>query len=296
MGVLISWQSITSGSDYNHTRIYRATSESGTYTLIHTIEDVTTLSYYDADGTSTSWYKIAFYDSVNVLESTLSDPIQTDTHYGYCSVEDVRDITSIDSGQLSDTAVAKLITFASNQINSDMQIHHEDEEILYIDDEKENEIDGTNTEFYTKFFPVGDLNNDFDVDENDVNVYSIDNEGTRTLLTVSSLTPTNGKITLSSAPSSDIAKLLVTYKQSQLRLDRSNLHPLVKTACSLLAGAWAFSKLNTGKSPHWRIGNTLVFRDTQAFNVMMNRYKQILMNINDRISIDMVENVGGDFI
>ena len=292
MGVLVEWETITSGSTYNYTRVYRATTETGSYSLITTITNITATSYFDSSGTSTSWYKIAFYDSVNVVESTLSDPIQANTHIGYCSVEDVRDATSISSSQLTDTEVAKIITFASNQINAEMQIHHEEEEVTEIDDEKENDIDGSNTTFYTRFFPVGDLNNDFEVDENDIEVYSIDSEGTRTTLTVTTVYPSTGKFILSSAPASTIAKLLITYKQSQLRLDRSNLHPLVKTACTLLAGAWAFSKLNTGKSPHWRIGNTLVIRDTQAYNTMMHRYQAILASINDRISVGMEENSG----
>ena len=297
MGVLIKWQTITSGSDYNHTRIYRSATEDGSYSLITTIENVTSITYYDADGTNSSWYKIAFYDSVNLVESTLSDPIKSDTQYGYCSVEDVRDITSITSSQISDTALAKIIKFASNQINSDMQIHHEDEEVKYINEEKENDFsDGTTTTFYTQKYPIGDLNNDFDVDENDIEVYKFDDDGVRTTLTVSTVYPSTGKFTLSSAPGTDTSKLLLTYKQSQLRLDRDSLHPLVKTACSLLAGAWAFSKLNTGKSPHWRIGNTLVFRDTQAYNLMMSRYHSVLMNINDRLSVVMVQNDQGSFL
>jgi len=290
MGILLEWQAIsTSESDYDQVAVYRATSEDGTYVHLVT-QDISDTTYYDADGTSSSWYKLKWYDSTEAVLSEFSEALKGGEFYGYCSVEDVRDISSISSSQLNDTEVAKLIIFASNQMNAEMQIYHEDEAIGYIDSTKENTIDGSNTTFYTKHYPIGDLNNDYNIDENDIEVYQIDSDSVRTQLTVSSVTASTGKFVLSSAPNN--VELEITYKKAQLNLDRPSLHPLVKTACALLASAWGFGKLNIGKAPRFKMGNQTIYRDTQAHREMLKRYNEILMGINDRQSTDMVENLG----
>ena len=65
---------------FDQVKFYRATSESGTYSVISTVNmDVDnggkTTSYDDTTGISSNWYKISLYHSVSTVESQLTDPI-----------------------------------------------------------------------------------------------------------------------------------------------------------------------------------------------------------------------------
>lgn len=78
MGVLIAAEPPPAGSDYDNFRVYRATTKTGTYSVINGAngQAVTDLTYYDADGTSTHWYKIAYYYVSGGDESALSSAMQ----------------------------------------------------------------------------------------------------------------------------------------------------------------------------------------------------------------------------
>ena len=62
----------------------------------------------------------------------------------------------------------------------------------YISYDKENTIDGSNTSFWTQKYPIGDLDDDMDVDTDDIKVYQYSSDGTKTQVTVSSITPNTG--------------------------------------------------------------------------------------------------------
>ena len=70
---------------YNQVKFYRATAIDGTYSLIATVDlDVDNADqvtrYDDTAGTSTSYYKVKFYNSVTTEESDFSDPIAATGH------------------------------------------------------------------------------------------------------------------------------------------------------------------------------------------------------------------------
>ena len=82
----INWTAPDKDSTYDQTLVYRATSKYGTFSLIATLTDIRTTKYVDNAGTSASWGKIRWYDSVNVVYSPYSDPIPytgtvSDTNY-----------------------------------------------------------------------------------------------------------------------------------------------------------------------------------------------------------------------
>jgi hypothetical protein len=61
---LIQWYGPEVGTSWNSTKVYRSdTGETGTYNLIATVTPITTTYYWDTSGSSSSWYKIAFYNS-----------------------------------------------------------------------------------------------------------------------------------------------------------------------------------------------------------------------------------------
>jgi len=279
MGNLIKWKSIDAEATYNQARIYRSTSENGAYTFI-AYQSITDQSYYDADGTTGSWYKIDFYNSSTNQASSLSDAIRGGTYRSYCLPEDVRNITNLSTNDITDTQLYNLIEYCGNQLNHDINVYIEEEELNYINNTKTNEIDGTNTTFYTLNYPIGDNNGDMSVTIADINVYKYESDGTKTEVTVSSITPNEGKFILEAAPTSDLTKITVTYKYSSLSV--SDPHPLIKMACALLAAAWAYTKINVGKSPRWRMGSTQIWRDMDSFKIYYDKYLKILTQINNR--------------
>lgn len=290
MGVYLRWKGAT-GSSYTHTYIYRSSSQTGTFTEIAN-QSYSDFNYYDVSGTSGNWYKIRFYDSVNASFSEFSDPFQAGTWEGYCTIEDVRDVTNLTTADITDANLCRLITLAGQQLNRDIQVYIEEERIYSIpgwQGVKENEINGTNTTFYTLHYPIGDSNNTFKVDTSDITVYEIDSSttpSTKTELTVSSLTPNEGKFVLSAAPTSD-KTLLVTYYWSPLSV--SDPHPLIRMACMQLTAAWAYQKINVGKSPKFKLGNVQIARDMDSFKTWMQRYRETLLEINARHMADYKE-------
>lgn len=71
MGNLLQWFGPETGTSWNKTRIFRSSSETGSYSQIAELT-VTTTVYFDEAGTSSDWYKIAFYDSVTLVQGPYS--------------------------------------------------------------------------------------------------------------------------------------------------------------------------------------------------------------------------------
>jgi len=60
----------------------------------------------------------------------------------FCSASEVRDIINLSTDDISDAEIDNLINLAQIHIAQELYSYHEDEEVEYIDDEKDNEIDG----------------------------------------------------------------------------------------------------------------------------------------------------------
>lgn len=80
MGNFLSVDAPAPESSWDYVKIYRATSEEGSYTEI-VEQAIANLTYYDEDGTTTSWYKIKYYKSSDETYSSFSDPIQARANY-----------------------------------------------------------------------------------------------------------------------------------------------------------------------------------------------------------------------
>lgn len=289
MGVLLKWRSIDSEATYDKARIWRSTTRDSGYALVAT-QDMADQSYYDQNGTTNSWYKIDFYQTSNSAASALSDPMQGGTFHGYCTVEDVRNMTNLTVNDLTDTQLCMLIEYCGAQLNAYINVYLEEEKLFQLDNTRTNKIDGTNTIFYTKHYPIGDSNNDMSVDTTDISVYQYFGDGTKEQVTVSSIIPNTGQINLSIAPPATVLKLTVTYKYASVSVSDPNA--LIKMACALLTAAWAYTKINVGKSPRWRMGSTQIFRDMDSFKTYYSKYLQILCQINDRSNLGIIIGKG----
>ena len=85
---------------------------------------------------------------------------------GYCSVADVRNLTNIKTADLSDAQITETILLATAELNSAINCRIYREEVKFIDNTRENDIDGANKTFYVKNFKgkfIADYNNDGNV-------------------------------------------------------------------------------------------------------------------------------------
>ena len=195
----------------------------------------------------------------------------------FVDVSTVRLLAGLSTSVVNDTDLETIISYATAQLNSDILTHYEKEQVLYIDTERENNIDGSNTTFYVKHPYIGDFDNDGTLDGSDLYVWSIDTEGNRVEYTVSSIDQKTGQFVLSSAPTGDVA-LYVEYSSSPV--DESD-NKLVEVALSQLSAAYAYMRQNTGGMKSWHVGKISVVRDP-AFDTFLNKYKDTVNKILER--------------
>ena len=210
--------------------------------------------------------------------------MQGGTFIGYCSMEDFRAITNLTTSCITDAETYDLITMAAYQINGDINTKVIRERVEYIDSTRENNIDGSNTDFYVKNWKgkyLADFNNDSEVTTSDVIVYAIDNDGVETTPTISSIDVENCKITLETAPSSE-KKLYVTYAWS--RVNESTPDKQLRMACAFLTAALAQARINIGRAPQVSMGNIRLYRHMNAYDEFYSKYLGILRQINDNIA------------
>lgn len=224
----------------------------------------------------------------------------------YTTYSQVNLLTNITSSDVANADVTNLIVEATAQLNADVNNHVTREQVLPIDDTRENSINGTNTVFYLRgegrgdtknsWFGssnktwygkhIADSDNDGDVDISDITVYQVASDGTETTLTVSSIDEDLGKFTLSSAPSSGV-RLYVTYQWCNE--DEGTPSKLIELACTYLTAALAFEKINRGLSPNQAFGNVRLTRDMNAGNHFYQQYHNIVDKINSKSQVAYTE-------
>jgi len=212
----------------------------------------------------------------------------------YVTVDEIRTITNITSSQISDADLNNVITFASYELNEDLQINVDRERISYIDEIRENTIDGSNTTFYVKNGYIGDSDDDFDVTTTDIVVWK-EYDNTKTYLTVSSIDVKEGSFVVSSAPANEGA-YYIKYVYSKARMDDTGLFKRVTLAAAQLTAAWAYSKLNVGKASRFKMGTLTVTRDTMGHKYWMQQYHNTISKINSEWMITFVDSVEGQAI
>ena len=241
-------------------------------------------TYFDSAGGTANWYKIRFYDGTNW--SDYSAVMQGGEFRHYCSTEDVRALAGLVTADITDSQIYDIMSHSMAQLNYDIGVNIVRERIEYIDNTRENKIDGSNTTYYLtnwKGHFLGDLDNDGTVDTTDLEVYQVASDGTETNLTVSSVTANSCKFILASAPASGVS-LYVTYSYTPVSV--SDPHPLVKMATAVLTAAWAFAKINIGKAVESSFGNVRFARrlrgDITAFDEYYKKYLKIVEQITSK--------------
>lgn len=94
-------------------RIYRGTARNATYSLAATVAS-TDSAFYDRVGVATSWYQVAYYDSLTASESDRSIPIPAYSFTNYVTVVQVQDFLNLFTEVTSEavgTGTGSAVTF-----------------------------------------------------------------------------------------------------------------------------------------------------------------------------------------
>ena len=201
----------------------------------------------------------------------------------YCVYSDVNLMTNVTNSDVANADVTSLITEATRELNGFINVRITREMIDYIDETRENKIDGSNTTYYVRNWRgkyLADMNNDGSITIADIIVYAVDSNGTETTPTISSIDATNGKFVLSSAPSSDY-DLYVTYEWCYR--DPTTPDPLIKLACVLLTASYCYAKINVGRAPQQSWGNVRLYRHMESFDRYYRRFLDVVNQINNKM-------------
>ena len=281
MSITIRWTVPVNDCSYDFTYIYRADTETGFYANIGS-QSIDDNSYCDPNGGLNHWYKVRFYNSTTLNWSEYSSPMQSGTYAGYSSVNEVREISNLTTDDISDEDLYRLIQKATAYLNAEINARILRERILPVDEIRTNKVDGTNATYYVRKWMqhLGDMNNDGKVTVGDIIVYQVDAANVETQLTVSSISPDEGKFVLTTPPSGGV-RLFVTYEWCYV--SEFTPHPLVKLACEYLTTAFAFEKVERGLSPQQVYGNVRIYRDMAAGSENHKRYREVVLQINSQM-------------
>lgn len=126
MGQMLRWSAPNTDFDYTHTKIYRSTDSGSSYSEVSDSDVVGYTSdglpiaqtyAFDKNGDEGYYYKIQFYDNVNVTSSDFSEVIIADDTRGYCTVEDVRSFSNVQTNEFDDGAVQLIIDSITAEID-----------------------------------------------------------------------------------------------------------------------------------------------------------------------------------
>lgn len=156
----------------------------------------------------------------------------------WCSAEDTRwanglPVDSNDPNYQEDSVLNYYIDRAQEMVLTDISILERDNQLV-------GSINGTNVYFYTSKYPISDKNFEGSISTNDVTVYGwgdLSELNTKTLLTVSAIDEVEGRVTLSSAPSSTYDVLTADYRWSMYEQN----YTLVAQATAFMAGVLFFT-------------------------------------------------------
>lgn len=207
----------------------------------------------------------------------------------YAIYTDVNLLTNLTNSDVVNADVTSIIAEATKELNRMINVREVREKIDYIDNTRENKIDGSNTTYYVKNWKgkfLADANNDGSVSTSDITVYAVTSTGTETTATVSSVDASLGKFVLSTAYSSDY-KLYITYEWCYR--NPATPDPLIKLACTLLSAAYCYAKVNVGMAPQVSFGNTRIYRHIDSFDHYYKRFLQVVSQINQEMP-DYIES------
>jgi len=186
----------------------------------------------------------------------------------------VRQISGLTEDELADSVLDSLIEYAEAEVQRQINVRAVDEDLNPNLDG--TGIDGENKTFYTKHFPIADVNKDSVVDSNDITVYVWDDEqdeNTKTVVGVDSVTADSGRIVLTTAPSSDSERISADYSYHLNPIDYS----LVSKACDYLTAYLCVLRKHDIMPVSYTLGRSLKVQKTKIGERL---YQQYLVYLN----------------
>ncbi len=189
----------------------------------------------------------------------------------YCTAQDVRTFTGLGITDASDLDLDEFLDPATKTLINQITVTRNWELMSYsaLDD----------TVYFTEKYPIADITGDMTIDKDDVVVYEWDDladSESKTLLTVTSVTASEGKITLSAAPSSNYVTINYRYYPNEMDWD------LIKVATALNAGeSYAFTKW-LWIPDTYQLGPVRIRNIRPVWEKIHDRYVQVLFLIQKR--------------
>ena len=202
----------------------------------------------------------------------------------WTSATEVRLLTGLTTSDISDADINSLIQAAQKEVL--LQINNKviREEVEFIDNTRENKIDGSNTTYYIKNWKgnfLSDANYDLTVAIADVELISIDNnDATEAEVSLSSITYDEGKFVTSSAQ--DNVRLVVSHVYSYFNPVTPD--PLLKLAAEYLAGAYSYMRIESSQKKQVKFGNVSITNsvgDESSYNFLYSKYMDIIRQLNE---------------
>jgi len=198
---------------------------------------------------------------------------------GYCTIDDVRSISKLTISDISDEDLQELIEQSTLEITKKINVEVNREKIEYLDDTRQNKLDGSNTTYYVKNWKgkyLADRNYDGDVSTSDVIVHMVATDGTESTIIPSSITHNEGKFNLSTAYDSSY-RPFVSYAWSHW--DEYTPHQFLALACAYLSAANSFLKKDTGLQSV-RFGNVSIYKKVSgAYSSFYEKYNALLRDL-----------------
>lgn len=206
-----------------------------------------------------------------------------------CSTQFIRKIGNIRSEIAPDDNIRDYRDdVAYPTLVDDLNYSVEDELVVMISQEKENDIDGDNTIYYLRELHknhkwLGDRNADGEVDESDVEAYTIDSDDVRHEdLEVTVLDPRIGKLEVLDGDGDPLQDVDLYFSYDVAPLDEDSPHPLYKLACAQLTAAYLYTSIEAPKLERYDIGDVKVSKQSGAEEDFWKEYEKTKRKIVGR--------------
>lgn len=201
----------------------------------------------------------------------------------WTSSHNVRLLTGLTESEVETDDLNSFIEIAQKEVVLQINNKVVREQIQYIDETRENDIDGSNTTYYVKNWKgnfLSDYNYDLDVDTSDIILVSVNSDGVEASVSIDSVTYDEGKFEVTTAQ--DNVDLYVTYVYTYF--DPVTPNPLLKLATEYLAGAYAYMRINSSQKKQVKFGNVTITNGVgkeSAYSFLFDKYMDIIRQLNE---------------
>ncbi len=161
--------------DYDQVKIYKATSQTGSYSLLTTIpldyqSSPGITSYIDNVGLTTDWYKTSYYNSSNGYSSSLSNAVQGLGELKYLTVEEFRMRTGITVDEIDTIVLDNILYESSKDVRKKCYAKIENE---YVTPKTIN----NQVRYFLEYSYLADYNLDMQITKDDLLVEEVSSDG-----------------------------------------------------------------------------------------------------------------------